>query len=295
LTVNPCRGADASSVVTPDEMQYFGLQFVVRYFSQFPNKNLQISEAQNLSRAGFNLVCVYEDDVNDWAGGFARGVEDAKRYLSQAANIGVPTDRPCYFAVDENMDPNDPRLADYFRGAGSVLGVARVGVYGSTAVCRALKSLNLVKWTWRSMSTAWRGGEGSSYEFNIEQTGYINQKLDLDAAITDDYGQWRIGWSPIQNVATVKLSVVDMCAHEDRSRPANVTTDFAQVYPVQKALAAEGFLSPQFCNGHYGLETISAYAGWQGKCGYRGKDADGIPGLSTLSRLGALHNFHVVS
>jgi hypothetical protein len=295
LTITLIPGADASNVVTPDEMHNLGLQFVVRYFSQFPGKNLQISEAQNLSRAGFNLVCVYEDDVNDWEGGYDRGTEDAKRYLSQATAIGVPTDRPCYFAVDENMDPNDPRLADYFRGARNVLGIGRIGVYGSTALCRALKSLGLVNFTFRSMSTAWRGGEGSTYEFNIEQTGYINQKFDHDAAITSDYGQWRIGWSPIQNVATVKLSVVDMCAREDRSRPANVTTDFAQVYPVQKALAAEGFLSPQFCNGHYGNETISAYAGWQGKCGYRGKDADGIPGLSTLSKLGALHNFHVVS
>jgi hypothetical protein len=40
--------------------------------------------------------------------------------------------------------------------------------------------------------------------------------------------------------------------------------------------------------------TRAAYKKWQQKLGFRGADADGIPGFTSLKRLGAKHGFGVV-
>ncbi|WP_230396435.1 hypothetical protein [Streptomyces blattellae] len=62
---------------------------------------------------------------------------------------------------------------------------------------------------------------------------------------------------------------------------------------VEAALVDEGLLSKTYSDGHYGTTTIAAYAAWQRRLGYRGKDADGVPGKTSLARLGAKHGFDV--
>lgn len=292
------HGCDASSVVTSGQMRGYGLNFAVRYCSQFPSKNVTRGEVEDLSKNGMDLVLVYEDDVNDWASGYNGGQERAHRFLAQSQMVGMPINRPGYFAVDQNVDPNEERLHEYFAGISNVLGGMRRGAYASTAVLRKLKQLELIDYTWRTMSTGWYGGAGNENEFNIVQTGWINNQLDKDEACTPDFGQWRIGYTPSMPSPEpiIHLWIVDMCAHEDPKRPAGQTTNSGQVEVVQNALIAENFLKRgTFVAGRWDSATISAYAGWQGKCGYRGRDADGIPGMTTLSKLGAGHNFHVVN
>jgi hypothetical protein len=41
-----------------------------------------------------------------------------------------------------------------------------------------------------------------------------------------------------------------------------------------------------YYSGNYTSELKSAYAKWQTKLGYKGKDADGVPGKTSLSKLG---------
>jgi hypothetical protein len=290
-------GCDASRVCTPAEVAALKATFVVRYFSRFPSKNITLSEAQHHTDAGMNIVSVYEDDVNDFEGGATKGVANAKLFVAESSAVRMPTGRPGYFAVDENVDPKNPLLHDYFRGISGTIGLAATGVYGSTAVCRELYRQGLVSKRWRSMSTGWLGGAGSDTDFDMEQIGYFNKDFDKDVALVPDFGQWMIGWSPIMNIAVVSLSIVDMCARNDPRTPAHATTNFNQVYPVQRGLAAEGCFDGKapWVAGHWGPETISAYATWQGRFGYRGPDADGIPGKATLTALGAKHNFRVTA
>jgi hypothetical protein len=291
------KGGDASSVVSSSEMRAMGLSYCVRYFSQYPSKNLTRGEVVDLGQNGLNLVAVYEDDINDWKRGYDGGKDNAVRFLNQAQAVGMPNTRPSYFAVDTDIDPNNSTLHSYFRGISDVLGSGRRGAYASTGVLRALRNEGLIDYTWRTMSTGWNGGAGNPGEFHLEQTHGINSKWDEDFANAVDFGQWRFNWTPSMPnpEPVVHLGIVDMCAHSDPRRPSNQTTNYANVAPVQAALYAEGFLKKPYPDGHYGQETISAYAGWQGKCGYRGRDADGIPGMTTLAKLGAIHNFHVVS
>ena len=69
-----------------------------------------------------------------------------------------------------------------------------------------------------------------------------------------------------------------------------------QVLVVQEALKKE-FPSFDYSSGPglFGPRTKAAYAKWQKKLGYTGKDVDGIPGLTSLRKLGAKHGFTVNS
>ncbi|MFF9592829.1 hypothetical protein ACF1FX_27080 [Streptomyces sp. NPDC014646] len=65
---------------------------------------------------------------------------------------------------------------------------------------------------------------------------------------------------------------------------------------VEAALAAEGLLARRYVDGHFGSATVTAYAKWQRSKaggGYTGRDADGVPGKTSLARLGAKHGFDV--
>ncbi|MEV4783966.1 N-acetylmuramoyl-L-alanine amidase [Streptomyces tuirus] len=82
-----------------------------------------------------------------------------------------------------------------------------------------------------------------------------------------------------------------------RANPAAKGTPvtYSGVKTVEAALVDAGLLSKRYSDGHYGTTTIAAYAKWQTKLGYRGNDADGIPGKTSLTRLGDKYGFEVVA
>ena len=94
---------------------------------------------------------------------------------------------------------------------------------------------------------------------------------------------------------TVSLSKVQAAARRDPGLPTGGKTFPTHVLPVEKGLVAEGLLVAQYADGSYGTKTVTAYQGWQHRLGYTGADADGIPGMSSLSKLGAKHGFSVVA
>lgn len=56
---------------------------------------------------------------------------------------------------------------------------------------------------------------------------------------------------------------------------------------VEKALQAKGFLAEKYVNGHFGTTTVTAYAAYQRSLGYTGLGATGLPGKTSLTKLGA--------
>lgn len=70
---------------------------------------------------------------------------------------------------------------------------------------------------------------------------------------------------------------------------------YSGVVLVEEALNKEGLLNDDYVDGHYGSTTIKAYSGWQKRLGYTGSDADGIPGNSSLTKLGNKYGFAVVA
>jgi peptidoglycan hydrolase-like protein with peptidoglycan-binding domain len=91
----------------------------------------------------------------------------------------------------------------------------------------------------------------------------------------------------------VSLAHVVYAAKHDPTAAQGHTTYKAEVLLVERALAAEKLLSSQYVDGSFGTKTVNAYKAWQGRLGYTGSAADGIPGKTSLSKLGSAHGFIV--
>lgn len=163
-------------------------------------------------------------------------------------------------------------------------------------------------------------GDGRCYSNDIRRSGRID--LVPISEITRKWGARYRGWSedyvgttlPLRGGAgggvgggvggggrpptrrTVDLSRLITAAQLDPKRPQGGTTkgSVGHVRIVETALQAEGLLSSRFSgDGSFGSLTVKAYAKWQRKCGFTGKDANGIPGRKSLERLGQRHRFSV--
>lgn len=96
--------------------------------------------------------------------------------------------------------------------------------------------------------------------------------------------------TPVRPV--VDLSRLVAAAKSDPSR-SGTPVSYGGVRIVEAALVDEGLLAKRYLDGHYGTVTVKAYAAWQRRCGYSGAAADGIPGKTSLVKLGKRHGFDV--
>jgi Rv2525c-like, glycoside hydrolase-like domain len=205
-TFGSARGIDMATDArdNSNELKHSGLDFVARYYrdpaSRWPT--LSASEAQQLSSLGLSIVTVWE-----WHShkpeyfSYASGHRDALAAHKQASAIGQPAGSAIYFAVDFNADAGAMSAVDqYFRGVAAGLAGAsggspkyRIGVYGSGAVCGAIRAAGLAHYSWLSNSTAWAGS--SNYDgWDIKQAGKIPElsfSHDYNEA-RREYGSFRL-------------------------------------------------------------------------------------------------------
>jgi len=194
---------DASNAV--NEIRDSKLDFVARYYrspsSRWPT--LTAREAQRLSSLGLKIVTVWESHSHDPAYfSYASGYADATSAYTQAKAIGQSPASAIYFAVDYNAPSRDISgpIDQYFRGVAAAFAAVsggrpeyKVGVYGSGAVCQAMKQAGLAQYTWLTNSTAWAGT--LNYEdWNIRQGGHFSVlSFDHDSnEARDDYGGFRV-------------------------------------------------------------------------------------------------------
>ncbi|WP_220293272.1 N-acetylmuramoyl-L-alanine amidase [Streptomyces sp. MBT84] len=93
---------------------------------------------------------------------------------------------------------------------------------------------------------------------------------------------------------TVDLSQLVTAARKNPAAKGTPVT-YTGVKTVEAALVNEGLLSKTYSDGHYGTTTVAAYAAWQRRLGYSGTAADGIPGMTSLKKLGDKHGFTVTA
>ncbi|MGR3875818.1 GH25 family lysozyme (plasmid) [Streptomyces graminifolii] len=100
-------------------------------------------------------------------------------------------------------------------------------------------------------------------------------------------------------VPTVSLSRLIKAAKTDPGAKQGHQTYRAGVEIVEAALLAEGLFAkvdkPYARDGSFGKVTVQVYKKWQQQLHFSGKDADGIPGLVSLTALGKKHGFKVVA
>lgn len=97
---------------------------------------------------------------------------------------------------------------------------------------------------------------------------------------------------PVPQKPVVSLSRLIAAARQDPPK-AGTPVSYSGTKVVEDALVREGLLAKGLADGHFGTATVSAYSAWQRRLGYRGRDADGIPGRDSLTRLGRKYGFDV--
>ena len=93
----------------------------------------------------------------------------------------------------------------------------------------------------------------------------------------------------------VSLAHIVAAARHDPAAAQGHTTYKDEVLLVERALVAEHLLESKWADGSFGTRTITAYAELQRRDGYHGQDANGIPGKTTLTKLGRAHGFTVTN
>ncbi|MDN3021528.1 N-acetylmuramoyl-L-alanine amidase [Streptomyces sp. S.PB5] len=102
--------------------------------------------------------------------------------------------------------------------------------------------------------------------------------------------------TPAPTTPSVSLSKLIKAAKTDPAK-TGAPVSYKGVATVEAALVDIGLLAKPYSDGHYGTATVTAYATWQRSKaggGYRGTDADGVPGRDSLKRLGLKAGFKVV-
>ncbi|WP_141582590.1 peptidoglycan-binding protein [Actinomadura sp. WMMA1423] len=83
--------------------------------------------------------------------------------------------------------------------------------------------------------------------------------------------------------ATVKAAQIDPRRADDTLTPGAK----ASVLLVERALRDRDLLDAKWVDGYFGTTTVAAYAKYQKSLGYSGLGANGLPGRTSLARLGA--------
>lgn len=187
------EGVDYAFSVPPvNALTAAGKYFAVRYGGPgSAGKQLTQAELAGLNKAGIAVVANAEGAAAGFRG-TAAGQSWARQALAHFTALGMPADRPIYFSVDWDAGPADwPDVDAALRGAASVVGAARVGVYGSYATVEHCARAGTARWFWQTY--AWSAGKWSS-RCHLQQ--YRNgvtiggADCDLDRAMQSDYGQW---------------------------------------------------------------------------------------------------------
>lgn len=202
------------------------VKFVARYLSNDTSKDLSRAEATAANAAGIWCVVVWESSAGRALSGKTAGASDASTALGKARALGMPDDRPIYFAVD--FDANSGQystIKSYFDGAASVLGRDRVGMYAGYGPIKWAFDNGIISWGWQTY--AWSGGKWDTrahiqqYKNGVSLGG---ASVDYDRATQDDYGQWKIGESPMAvtdaEIAKIAAATAKAVAQTDNLYPA---------------------------------------------------------------------------
>jgi glycoside hydrolase-like protein len=173
-----------------------GKRFACRYGGPGSlSKQLSPGEAQALAAAGIAIVANAEGAAEGLLGGWSTGVSWAQDAEAHFAACGMPASRPIYFSVDFDVQSGQwAAVASALRGAASVVGASRVGVYGGRRAIEWARRDGAAAWFWQTY--AWSGGvwvPGNHIEQYQNGVSLAGATLDLDRALTDDFGQWGTG------------------------------------------------------------------------------------------------------
>lgn len=161
-------------------------------------KPVRKSEADNLAAAGLEVVSNYQfgkGSTSDWRGGYAAGVEHARRGLELHLAAGGPTDRPIYASIDDNPTAVEfaALIAPYILGWQSVVGAENTGIYANSPTIELASLAGLGRWFWQHNWGTPKGfvhPAAHLHQIRIDKDTVGGVKVDVNNILKADYGQW---------------------------------------------------------------------------------------------------------
>jgi hypothetical protein len=180
-----------------DVLRHHGKKFVGRYAvnDKSPSgRGITFDEYRRMVQGGIDVFLYWQTTTNWMLGGWDAGVAGAQNAQRNIAAAGMPLDTPVYFAVDfDAQEWQMPAIHDCLRGAASVLGSERVGVYGGWLVIDECSKAGTAKWFCQTL--AWMYGRGWHPKAHLHQYGFNayfdGTNCDLVRATVPNYGQAR--------------------------------------------------------------------------------------------------------
>ncbi|RED64683.1 DUF1906 domain-containing protein [Cohnella lupini] len=179
-----------------------GYRFAARYLvpSSYAWKRLTSSEADAISKAGMQVISVFETTANRPAGGAAAGEEDGKAAFKETKLVGQPEGSAIYFAVDYDAQPRDyDAIEQYLIVAAKQIPGYLTGVYGSYAVVEEMAKRNACTCFWQTY--AWSQGKKSDHANVYQyQNNVVIAGVSLDLNVSYDGEGW---WNTAEEEPTM--------------------------------------------------------------------------------------------
>jgi hypothetical protein len=148
-------------------------------------------------------------------------------------------DRPIYFSADWDVQPSEYASVDAaLRGSASVIGVGRVGIYGSYDMIAHCVAAGTATWFWQTYAwSMWTNPTTGRREVRWHPKAHLQQyrngvtvaggDCDLNRAMTADYGQWNYQGAdmPIDSNDAIKVWNTDTAVPMPTWDPRKATND----------------------------------------------------------------------
>lgn len=194
----------AVGIPTPESVRNAGHAGVIRYVSDrrpgaeyMTGKPLGAAEATAMRAAGVTVTSNYQfgkGETADWLGGYPSGLRHAQRGAELHREAGGPDTAPIYVSIDDSPTFTQfvTQIAPYLLAWQSVIGPARVGVYGNAPTIAWASRFGVGRWFWQH-------GWGTPADY-IHPAAHLRQlrgqtqvggvTVDVNTILQPSYGQW---------------------------------------------------------------------------------------------------------
>jgi hypothetical protein len=181
------------------EMKAHGVEGAVVYVAPLSwgyTKTINLAGVQAAAAAKFLLTWNFEQNIDDYLGGYTRGVAHGAA-IEQALNeLQIPWNQSGYLSIDTSVPPDKFPLADdYWRGAQTATRRPIEGCYGTSALAMYLASKGRIKRHWRSGSHGYYGNGSDCSITVLDQqvgghVGGLGGSYDVNTIVKPDWGQF---------------------------------------------------------------------------------------------------------
>jgi glycoside hydrolase-like protein len=189
LRWHPVLGLDSMMGVGSSALTHTGVHFVARYIAPGNPKTLTRAELATLQRHGTRVVAIWELGATDMLGGYQAGRWAAQQAQHGLNGLGIPH-AAVYFCADFDASAwQQGAINSYLRGAASVVGLHRTGLYGGYWVIKRAFDAHVIQYGWQTY--AWSGGlwdpRAALRQYSVNQYR-AGVPVDLNLAVHPNYG-----------------------------------------------------------------------------------------------------------